>query len=757
MVNDIYMNESCLTANRTVLEDTGLLTPDNADTSYKIYGYDSLSESNFADVLVGNYVDCDGSRKIIGNTLSHAMIIGGTGSGKTEGYFLPAIEAYAKSKAKVSMFITDIKGSTYAKTRQLLLDNGYNIYVLDFKEPFSSMRYNPLSNIFDLYAKSAELKSRLKCSDTNKESGEYDFNGKTYCDANRYYAEIDKYSRMLLARCQSELDYISKILIPLEYHKDMCWDYGSRDIVFSTLWGMLEDSEYPERKMTRDKFTIANLINITQNTRNECTRLIEWIIARPKPSYTYRLLSYYGISAKVTRDSYINNTANKLNRFANIPIETITATSDLDIKTIVDSLDNKKTAIYCLTDENMSISHSICSIFIYQLLQALQQRRDKQDFGEAAPFVFLLDEFANLPTLPDMERWLSTSRSRNIWFHLGIQSFGQLKNHYSPEELEVIMDNCDTQIFLGSNNYATVEDFSTSLGKTCKTVSTYSVDNNGRISANFMPENLPLVRHCDLAGLLPGHAYVKCFRKPVLYTELNHFYTYHKEKCSVPDYGNKVNLYDATDNYYDISNIGEQYNAQNRNRNRNMAASHNNEIDASAQKESKIDNTIHYDIDSSEAQELTVAMVCRYFGRWASKMPYDKIKEIGKIQTAIIERMKKCQVKAIGSTSGGSSLTEMLGIIHTGAAENPVQSIDEVKMNNNCMYCEIFSYSDDNAAFMQILRALDKHADLVQPDVLYISVPKANSCEIQKSLTAHGFKALSSSENTSCDRIAYKL
>ena len=42
-----------------------------------------------------------------------------------------------------------------------------------------------------------------------------------------------------------------------------------------------------------------------------------------------------------------------------------------------------------------------------------------------------------------------------------------------------------------------------------------------------------------------------------------------------------------------------------------------------------------------------------------------------------------------GGTNGGSSLTEMLGIIHTGAAENPVQSIDEVKMNNNCMYCEI--------------------------------------------------------------------
>ena len=364
-MNDIYMKESCLTANRTVLEDTGLLTPDNADTSYKIYDYDSLKESNFADVLVGNYIDRYGSRKIVGNTLSHAMIIGGTGSGKTEGYFLPAIEVYAKSKTKVSMFITDIKGSTYAKTRQLLLDNGYNIYVLDFKEPFSSMRYNPLSNIFDLYAKSAELKSQLRCRDTNIKSGEYAFNDKTYSDADRYYADIDKYSRMLLARCQTELDYISKILVPIEYHKDMCWDYGSRDIVFSTLWGMLEDSEYPERKMTRDRFTIANLINITQNTRNECMRLIEWIIARPKPSYTYRLLSYYGISAKVTRDSYINNTANKLNRFANIPIETITAASDLDIKKIVDSLDSKKTAIYCLTDENMSISHSICSIFIY--------------------------------------------------------------------------------------------------------------------------------------------------------------------------------------------------------------------------------------------------------------------------------------------------------------------------------------------------------------------------------------------------------
>ena len=51
---------------------------------------------------------------------------------------------------------------------------------------------------------------------------------------------------------------------------------------------------------------------------------------------------------------------------------------------------------------------------------------------------FLLDEFSNLPAIPDMAAMISAARSRNIKFHLIIQGLYQLSSKYGSDNAHTI-------------------------------------------------------------------------------------------------------------------------------------------------------------------------------------------------------------------------------------------------------------------------------------------------------------------------------
>jgi type IV secretion system protein VirD4 len=64
----------------------------------------------------------------------HSIIIGSTGSGKTQTIVFPTIYVNAKSTTKPSMIITDLKGEIFETQSQLLKKLGYTIKVLNFRD-----------------------------------------------------------------------------------------------------------------------------------------------------------------------------------------------------------------------------------------------------------------------------------------------------------------------------------------------------------------------------------------------------------------------------------------------------------------------------------------------------------------------------------------------------------------------------------------------------------------------------------------------
>ena len=79
----------------------------------------------------------------------HSLVIGATGSGKTQTVILPMVHSLAK--ARESMIITDPKGEIYEKTSNMLRARGYQILLLNFRDPQNGNARNPMSLPYQMY------------------------------------------------------------------------------------------------------------------------------------------------------------------------------------------------------------------------------------------------------------------------------------------------------------------------------------------------------------------------------------------------------------------------------------------------------------------------------------------------------------------------------------------------------------------------------------------------------------------------------
>jgi type IV secretion system protein VirD4 len=111
-----------------------------------------------------------------------------------------------------------------------------------------------------------------------------------------------------------------------------------------------------------------------------------------------------------------------------------------------------------------------------QFLKHFERRPEKN----AAPILFLLDEFPRLGKIETAATALTTLRSKKITICLIIQSLAQLDFLYGREQRRVILDNCAYKAILGASDAETQEYFSRLVG-------TQSVMQQG-LSTSYAPD-----------------------------------------------------------------------------------------------------------------------------------------------------------------------------------------------------------------------------------------------------------------------------
>lgn len=330
------------------------------------------------------------------------LVFGGSGTGKSACFAKPNI-----MQLLGSYVITDPKGELYRGTSQYLKANGWKVKVLNFENADYSDRYNPLAHIRDH-------------TDVNIIADTIVTSGKTDSSGGSSDPFWDNAAIMLLKAC---IYYVISVLPEEEQNLSSCLNIirsgGNDDTIFDKLFSELS----PENPGRREYDAIR-------------------------------------LGADKTKQSIAISLATKIEAFDTPNIQKITTSNNIDFE----DLGNYRTAIFVISSDSHSTYDYILTVFYGQLLQRLYSLADKRGGALKQPVYMILDEFANIGAIPDFHKKISTTRSRGISISIILQSIDQLKDIYK-DRAEVIVSNCDTQLFLGSRSISTCEHIVKSLGQ----------------------------------------------------------------------------------------------------------------------------------------------------------------------------------------------------------------------------------------------------------------------------------------------------
>lgn len=479
----------------TGLEQAHFQTDEEILKNYKTISYNDLPNIE----VEGIPVKAEETKKDFNITLAkpaHTLIIGTTGSGKTTTFISPTIQILANTKSKPSMLISDPKGELYALHAKSLLKRGYDVKILDLRNPYCSIRWNPLEKPFEMYQEMLSLDNKVS---VNEEEGYYIFENKIYYDKDELNAVIQVKKQELFDEVYEDLNDICSVLCPVKNKSEPIWESGAKNFILAITLAMLEDSENPNNEMTKEKFNFFNIMKIATNTQNDCEDLMEYFKHRSPISKSVSLSKQVLDASDKTRGSYLSTIFDKLSMFSDMSICSLTSANEIDFAEI----STKPTALFLQIPDEKETRHTLAAMVILQAYKALVAKANTYpDLSLPRSVYFLLDEFGNLPQVHKLEQMITVGRSRKIWLALVVQSYAQLAKVYDEKSADIIKSNCNIQIFIGTTDQKTIEEFSKKCGNYSiiqKNVS-FSSSNDG-VGSSVSVKERPLIYPTELAQL----------------------------------------------------------------------------------------------------------------------------------------------------------------------------------------------------------------------------------------------------------------
>jgi type IV secretion system protein VirD4 len=365
----------------------------------------------------------------------NALIIGGSGAGKTRGYALPNI-----MQMNSSFVITDAKGEIIRSVGSMLEDAGYKIKVLDLINFHQSNRYNPFRYIRDEKDVIKLINNLIRNTTPKGAQSSEPFWEKSET------ALLQALMFYLLTEAPREEQNFGMVMTMLEYA-------GA--------------SEQNEQYLS----PLDLLFMALEETKSDSIALRQYQVFKQ--------------AAGKTAKSILVSVAVRLAAFNLEQIRDMTGEDELDIT----SLGEKKTALFAIVPDNDTSFNFLIGLCYTQIFQTLYYEADHRYKGRLpVPVHFMLDEFPNIPIPEEFDKCLATMRSRGISASIIIQNLAQLKTMFKADKdmWETVMGNCDTLLYLGGNETSTHEVISKMLGKATIDTRSYGLSRgrNGNYSTN---------------------------------------------------------------------------------------------------------------------------------------------------------------------------------------------------------------------------------------------------------------------------------
>ena len=352
----------------------------------------------------------DGHDAYVDSSDTHTLIFGATGSKKTRLFCMPILNYFIK--AGESFIATDPKGELYARTAGMAKANDYNIVVLNFRDIGKGDMWNPLSHPYKLYHNGNRDEAVSLLNDFVKTIA-----------ANQFEKTIDNF-----------------------------WPEMASSLALANLLLLMEAADESEVNVN----SLASLCSnaSTENLKKLCSVMsmntiagmnFQNVFTAPERTLQCIMATLFGMIR-------IFNTQKKL-------------TNMLSGNTIdISAIGERKTAVYLIIPDEKSTYHPLVTTFLKQSYeQLIAQAHTHEDRQLPVRVNFVLDEFCNIPQIPDMPSMISAARSRNMRYFLVAQSLHQLKGRYG-EDADTIKGNCDNWVFLTSKELDLLNEISNLCG-----------------------------------------------------------------------------------------------------------------------------------------------------------------------------------------------------------------------------------------------------------------------------------------------------
>lgn len=362
---------------------------------------------------------------------NNILVVGGSGAGKSRFLVKPNL-----LQANCNYVITDPAGELLESTGKFLENQGYEVKVFNLVEMTKSDRYNPFEYIRDDVGVLMMINCLIKNTNPAGQTGGGD----------------PFWEKSETALLQALVFYLIKYRPKHQQN-------------FTSVMKLLRAAEVDENDSTK---------------KSKLDKIFDEIAVRDPNSIALKQYLTFKMGAGKTLKSILISTSVRLTVFNLKQIENLTKEDSIDLG----SMGEGKKALFVIIPAADSTYNFLVSMMYSQLFETLYFVAETKYDGKRllSPVRFLLDEFANIGQIPEFTKKLATMRKYEISCTIILQNLAQIKTQYK-DDWESIVGNCDSFLFLGGQEYSTLEYISKELGK--KTINTSSAGTSrGRQSSS---------------------------------------------------------------------------------------------------------------------------------------------------------------------------------------------------------------------------------------------------------------------------------
>ena len=341
---------------------------------------------------------------------AHSLILGTTGTGKSQKYVLPAVLSLLH--AGESLLVTCPKGEPYQCTAAAAQARGYRVLVLDLRNFRVGERFNPLAQARKLY-----------------QNGQRD-RAVQLLNSLVYYLSAEQ-----AANC-----------------KDAYWPETARGLMLGMALVMMHRTAAQ-----------CHLGELYQMCSMGCTK--QWLadmkyvekldplaadLLRGMPSDAERTLSCVCSTACSMLLGFVQQSS----------MREMMSASSFELEELAD----RKTILYLMLSDQDASSNALAQYIVESVYMTLTALAEERGGRLERRFNLVLEETCNMPRLQKLPTMAAMSRGRNLRLFIVGQNLALFRSVYG-DDAEAILAECGNRVFLGNQDLQTLRTISALCGE----------------------------------------------------------------------------------------------------------------------------------------------------------------------------------------------------------------------------------------------------------------------------------------------------